>query len=549
MIASEPSSEQLPFKRYAQIVGEHRHLFFTAAALSVAFLVFWVYRQGPQYVAECDVVVQKFHAVGKTTDRAGFEEQGVALKTRVLKITGDEVLNAVVNKLNLKEAFQAASEEEARRLLEKQILVSEKELKSDVIAITVHSGNPEQAVKIANTIGDTYVDQDTENILFLADKMEEDEAKPAVDRLSADLKTLKARRLELEHRLRRYSKDDQGGDAGALNYLKEDLRETTQQIQETTQEFLERIRRGDHEGAVPPNVRILNYARTPLKPTYGKSLKLGLVGIVFLQAGLFLFLVVKDAIHKKIKNAEDLGRVLFLGYVPRDPHIPEVGNLPPSVKEAFRLARTTVLFSLPAGREKSLLVTSARSSEGKSAVAANLAVAMAKTGTRTLLAEINLRNPGLALRFKPAVSPPGLVDYLNGHARLEEIIKPTTVDHLDILLAGSPTPDSSDLLSPDSLRSLIAGLAPRYDKIIIDSPPVLGIPDGLLVSKCVDGVILVVRQNMTEIALFEKAVEQLRGAEATIVGALINFSDPKGQGDTHRYYAEANSGLARAGGR
>jgi non-specific protein-tyrosine kinase len=189
------------------------------------------------------------------------------------------------------------------------------------------------------------------------------------------------------------------------------------------------------------------------------------------------------------------------------------------VAEAFRTLRTNVLFS---GLDKplsTLLVTSAAPEEGKSTTLANLAVTMAQGGRTTILVDCDLRRPRQHEIFGvPGV--PGLSEAILDKVDAPDL-RPTEVEGLSLLPAGSPPASPADLLGSRRMESLIANLKSRADFVFFDAPPVIAVTDAALLASLLDGVLLVVSAGQTrrEHALQAKAL--LQKINVRLVGTVL----------------------------
>jgi len=230
--------------------------------------------------------------------------------------------------------------------------------------------------------------------------------------------------------------------------------------------------------------------------------------------------------------------VPFLGYLPANRRAIDVKELPSNTKEASSLIRTSINFALPTGREQCILLTSPLPSEGKTTVAGIVATAMARGGKSTILISGDMRRPKIAEMFNVQTDLPGLSNYLKGKGEMDEIVVRTHHNKLDLIVSGPPTSDSSDLLSSDRMKALLEKLKKKYDKIIIDTPPIMmGIPDTLLISKLVDSVVLVTRFSKTNRMLFQHALKHLQRCRAPVTGVIINgFDHSKIKNTPYQYY-------------
>lgn len=190
---------------------------------------------------------------------------------------------------------------------------------------------------------------------------------------------------------------------------------------------------------------------------------------------------------------------------------------PFAMQEAYKTLRTNVMLSLPGSDCKCLGVTSACPGDGKSTTSTNLAIALAQIGKRVLLVDCDLRLPTVAAKFRiPAV--PGISDFLAGQARIEEAVRKHEHFGIHILPAGTIPPDPTGLLESAQMGHLITALKKIYDYVIIDLPPVTTVADAAILTKYIDGYLLVTHINRTEHRKVAEMLRQMQMADANVLG-------------------------------
>lgn len=207
-----------------------------------------------------------------------------------------------------------------------------------------------------------------------------------------------------------------------------------------------------------------------------------------------------------------------------------------SIKEQYKTLRTNVMFSIPNKNCKVVGISSAQPMEGKSINCLNLAIAFAQTNARVLLVDCDLRLPKQS-SLVALNAVPGISNVLVGMNKVEEAIQKTGFFGLDVLLSGEIPPNPSELLGSESMGSLIKLLKEQYDYIFIDLPPINIVADATIVSKLIDGLILVVRAEVSKREGVQHAVNQLELAEASIIGIILNGVKSKSGagGKYHKY--------------
>jgi non-specific protein-tyrosine kinase len=189
------------------------------------------------------------------------------------------------------------------------------------------------------------------------------------------------------------------------------------------------------------------------------------------------------------------------------------------VSEAYRALRTNLSFYSVDDPIQSLVITSSASDDGKSAVAANLAVTMAQSGRRTILVDCDLRRPTLNVLFDLDAEP-GLTNLILGEYDgfpLQE----TGIENLRLLASGPKPPNPADMLGSKRIDALISELTNQADFVIFDSPPALAVTDAAVLGAKVDGVLLVIRAGKTRREHAERARETLEKARVRIVGSTL----------------------------
>jgi exopolysaccharide/PEP-CTERM locus tyrosine autokinase len=200
--------------------------------------------------------------------------------------------------------------------------------------------------------------------------------------------------------------------------------------------------------------------------------------------------------------------------------------------ELFRALRSKILFPLDGRLCRSIMVTSATSGEGKSFVAANLAVNMAaNVDQHVLLMDCDLRAPCVHRKFGFR-NVKGLSNYLANGLSLQSLLLKTGINKLTLLPAGTPPDNPAEILSSAKMEQLLDEVMERYEDrtIIIDAPPPLVVPDTSAIAKKVDGILLVVQHAKTDYALLEELIAEV--GQEKIIGAVINQCNMR---SSHKY--------------
>ncbi len=283
--------------------------------------------------------------------------------------------------------------------------------------------------------------------------------------------------------------------------------------------------------------------RLPHKPSLKRNLLLAIVLGLFGGIGLaFLF----EHLDDSIKSAQDLETRLGLavlgivpevrGYRDKADTIALLNHEEPksAVAEAYRSFRTALSFSTATGAPKVLHFTSASAGEGKTTSAVSAAIAFTQTGKQVLLLDCDLRNPSLHKELNLS-NEVGLTNYLAGDHTPAQIVQRTQVKGLWTITTGPIPPNPAELISGGKMLDLLDQGEERFDMVIVDSPPVLGLADSLILANMSRTTVLVVDSGVTRRGAVEGALKRLRGAQANILGAVLTKYGQGGSGYGYDY--------------
>jgi protein-tyrosine kinase len=206
--------------------------------------------------------------------------------------------------------------------------------------------------------------------------------------------------------------------------------------------------------------------------------------------------------------------------------------------EAYRTLRTNIQFAGLDRPCRTIVITSATPSEGKTTTAANFGVVCAQADSRVCLVDADLRKPSLHRVFGMD-NQRGLTTALLEGKTLADVAAPTRVPGLSVVVSGPLPPNHAELAGSERMRDLLEGGARDFDLILCDTPPVLSVSDAVALSARCDGVILVVRVGGVSTAAARRAVEQIAAVKGRILGVLLNRVDMRRDGyyaEYHRYY-------------
>ena len=297
---------------------------------------------------------------------------------------------------------------------------------------------------------------------------------------------------------------------------------------------------GVSAGVGSNNISIVDRAERPTSPflpslptNLGMSLFIGMI-----LAGILVFVLeILDDTFKTPETLEEGLRLPVLGVTPlfgKNQAREALSDIHSPASEAFRSLRTALQFSTENGVPRNLLVTSSQPSEGKSSTAFALATNFTQLGLRVLLIDADLRNPSLH-RVLNRSNAAGLSNFLTG-SDFDALVQASDVPQLSFLPTGPLPPNPAELLAgPRMTRLLTTESDNRFDLVIIDGPPVMGIADALLLACLTEGTLLVVSAGETRRGVVKGALKRLRFARARMVGVVLSKYDARRAGYIYGY--------------
>ena len=281
-----------------------------------------------------------------------------------------------------------------------------------------------------------------------------------------------------------------------------------------------------------PNVVQVETAVTPTSPISPKPMQSALlaggIGLLVTAGIAFLVEFLDDTIKTpdEVKELLDLPVIGLIGELRKKNKEEKLGNYvayhPRSpVSEAFRALRTNLEYSSIDSPLRSILVTSAGESEGKTTVATNLAIVLAQSGKKVLLLDSDMRRPNVHAQFN-IHNRVGLSDLVRGKLTQEHVVRTLPeVKNLDIITSGGLPPNPAELLGSERMRSILEELKSIYDVIVLDSPPML-VSDAQILSTRIDGLIYVIVPGNTHNVAAKRPLEELQRINANILGVVMN---------------------------
>lgn len=188
--------------------------------------------------------------------------------------------------------------------------------------------------------------------------------------------------------------------------------------------------------------------------------------------------------------------------------------------EAYKTLRTNIQFC--GNQIQVISFTSCTPNEGKSSVSFNLAASFAESGKKVILIDADMRKSVLMGRYKVGNVQAGLAHYLAGQKKLEEAVRRTNIDNMDIIFSGPYVPNPAELLDSDKFGELIAYCKNKYDYVLVDTPPLGSVIDSAIIAREVDGAVIVIEADAISYRFAQNVQGQLEKSNVKILGAILN---------------------------
>jgi capsular exopolysaccharide synthesis family protein len=274
--------------------------------------------------------------------------------------------------------------------------------------------------------------------------------------------------------------------------------------------------------------------RAPAKPKVPLNLALGgVLGLMF-GLGLAFLLEYMDTTVKSLDDVERFLGVPVLAVVPKDVGVLHRSSGFSPDAEAYRILRTNIEFNRKNPQANAITVVSGGAGEGKSTTLTNLAFVCAQGGYNVLLIDADLRRPRLHTLFDVS-NTVGLTNYLTTDVRLEEVVIQTPVENLFFLPSGILPADSAGILNSQRMSELIDDVKSRFDLVLIDSPPILGVSDASVLANEADMTIIVVQHRKLPRQMLMRVKQAVENVGGNVLGVVLNNVDIRTDA-SYQYY-------------
>lgn len=562
---TEEQEKPIDFKYYLHLILKNSTTIITFFIIAVTLGAIYASKIPDTYTASAQVIFEK-PAASQAMLGTGAMMDDAYFVTEIEIMRSKNVLLRVVKDLKLIDYFGVESEEEAVRKVLSMLSVSRSSGMSRIFNITIKYSDPQIVANIANAVARGYIRVNFENSLYYSKEIlnwipqENGSASETVTVQDPDGSVRQVRRSDLMESLPAFQSDPtlkelkqkESELESEIDYLKRQYREkhpvmiksraNLKFIQDTLnsqkKQILEDLKsqaQGEHKVT---NARLLEEAKVPIQPLpIARSKYIVIVGLaeIFLS---FILVILIDFFDHTIKSMEDLERkgviMPFLGHLPllkkknRDKNtevaIPVFLKETPEIEEAFRYIRVAINFSGPPETLKTLVFSSCLPHEGKSFISCSIAVSLASDGNKTLLLDCDMRRPVVHKSFK-ADNNVGLTNYLTSNIDFESVLKESFMENLTLVTSGPISPNPTQILGSARMKQFLEEARKRFDRIIIDCPPMTGIGDAVVVGSIIGQLIMVIGAGQTPIDLIKQNQKQLEKANVKILGAILNMVD------------------------
>lgn len=460
-----------------------------------------------------------------------------------------------------------------------------------ILSLSVTHKNPELAATIANKYAEIFIREQSQRETFMskqilklipekigegsavlesemaaegsASQFNKREFAESLSSVTGDpvIQKMRNQKLDIESQLtqltQRYKPEHP-----SIRELKDRLVYVETELKERMEKIVNNVRANLAGDIKITNVRVIEEALPPSKPSKPDRKKGVTTHTVIGFIASLAFVIFVEKVNQKVRSEKDLFpgvRLPFLGYVPYAKDFVKTKKGTKSVKgmnyakshqevsyvenlrentmlsDAVASVRTHILFSMPYEKSRKIMLTSAIPNEGKSTVACLLALSLTTLGRKILLVDADMRKSYLHT-YLGVQNGKGLSDLLVGSAKFEEVVQAVSGSTLKIITAGTNSLNPSELLGSEAFKNLLDEALVHYDRVIVDVPPVLYIPDGLIVAKSVHSGVLVCGSGMVTKKIINTVIQKFDAIGHSFIGIVINRANLEKEQYRYSYY-------------
>jgi len=529
IIESQPTTFSTDIRRYIGLFWSRSWLIVLTTILAAGLTYFYYWNQNPIYQASSTLIVNE------APDTQSYDVSAVMVSQRLIQtyiemMTKKPVLREVIANLELSIDTGA---------LRGKISIQQVG-NTPLINVIVRDTDPQRAADIANEIGTVFAQQNQirQESRYATTK---DSLQLQLNKTQEQIDSVEAALLELS---------DAPENQSERNRLDLILTQYRQTYANTLQSY-EQVRLKEAETLSNViTVEMAEPAGGAISPNITNNTAMGgVVGAVIAIGIIYLMDLLDDTIH----GSDEISRYLnlpVLGVVRKingNPAIVTAIKPRSPAAEDFRSLRTNIQFASVDYHLSTLLITSPTPTDGKSVIATNLSIVLAQGGQKVSLIDADLRRPRIH-DYMQIPNQWGLTYlFTNKDNHLDGVLRKNKTLGLSIMTSGGLPPNPAELLGSDKMHHIIASIQSQSDVIVFDSPPLNAVTDASVLSKLVDGVILVIRAGVTKNVAAKQALDQLERVGANVIGVVLNSVNMnKGRyGTYYSYYSDYSESVTR----
>lgn len=574
------------YKYYFFLLKKNFNLLITFLVMGVTLLSINASRIPDVYEASSQILFERARGAPGQSPQAMMPDIWMEdyFQTQKEMMLSPTVLRQVVDELKLVDYFRTNDSESAVSRSRGFLKVS-RIRDSRLFNIVATSPDPQFSVTLANAVARAYIRKNFEDLLYFSKEIlswvpQEGQEVITIQDPFGEVKQVSRKELirmlpsiQTDPTIRSLEQKKSDLKAELTTLLKQyrekhplvekvqvNIRFLEQSIEQERERVIENLKQ-EAEGRVQvSNARIVEEARLPKAPSGPNRFRIVSSGLGVEFFVLIVLVFLWDRLDDTVHSPDDLRRkgitLPFLGPVPviKNSDVPQEERFlvthyqrRSQIAESFRYLRVAINFSAPAEKLKTLVFTSSIPNEGKSFIAHNIAVSLAQDGNRTLIIDADLRKP-IAQRVYRMENLTGLSNFLTSDIQFDTIIRESFIENLWVILSGPVSPNPSEILGSKRMTELLHSASERFDRIIIDTPPVTGIGDSLILGSITTHVVFVIRSSKTPVDVIRQSREIIEKSGVRIIGAILNQVDVEKEryGGYYKYYYQSYTHYERS---
>lgn len=562
----ESAEAPVDYKYYIFLLKKNLNLILTFLIMGVTLASIYVSRLPDQYRATAQILLERPRATGQASQTMMITPdiwQEDYYNTQKEIMLSNTVLRQVVDEMKLLDYYHVPNMDDAVTRLKGHLRI-ERIRESRLFNIVSISSDAQFSMTVANTVSRAYIRKNFEDLLYFSKEIlawlpQEGGSQETITVQDPFGKVRQISRQELVSTLpsvqtdptvRALQEKKSAIQAELTTLLKQyrekhplvvkaqaSLRFLEESVEQEKQRVIETLKNQATGRLQVSNARIVEEAELPTSPSGPARAKIVLFAVGVELVAVFLFFLLWDYFDDTVRSPDDLRRrginLAFLGPIPliKEFDVPEQERFlithyqrRSQVAESFRYLRVAINFSAPAETLKNLVFTSSLPNEGKSFIVHNIAVSLAQDGNRTLLIDADLRKP-VAQRVYKMENLTGLSNYLTSNIEFDTVVRETFIENLWVVLSGPVSPNPAEILASKRTTQFLDLARERFDRIIIDAPPLTGIGDSLVLGSITTHVVMVIRAAKTPTEIIRQSKDLLEKNGIRVIGVVLNQVD------------------------